>query len=103
MIEPKETDWKVYKKILPLVTGRFSERKLQFIAKYIQDSELASETRFWETKKKFKEIEKILDSYSNYSRSKMHMNLLIMNRHNILEKEDLEMFSPELQEILKNF
>lgn len=100
---PKESDWKVYKKILPVVTGRFLDIKLQHIAAYLQDLEIDSETRFWETKKKFKEIEKILDSYSYYSRSKMYMNLAIMKRHNILQKEDLEKFSPELQESLKDF
>jgi hypothetical protein len=93
-----EADWKKFSEMVPKLRERYlAERNPKFAALLIDPKKNESE-RFWDAieamKKEAKTLRYCLDGHS---RSKMFIYMLSMIGAGMLTKEDLTVFSEELQ------
>ena len=96
--EPKESDWKIFRDSLPEVREKYLKKKNSEISKILNDPNRTETERFWAAEKRIKKETKILsECLDDYSRSSMGLKVMLMCRYGMLEREDLEKFSTELQ------
>ena len=98
-MKPKESDWKKFKDLIPLMRDRFLLRKNEeLIAVLSQEGKTPTEI-FWETKERLDEYEKIIYQCFRYqSRSDMWLAVLSMRTYCLMLDEDLEQFSEPLRQ-----
>ncbi|GMQ82620.1 MAG: hypothetical protein BMS9Abin05_2075 [Rhodothermia bacterium] len=102
-MKTNESDWKVFSKHVPDWRERYLDRKNQEIADQLTHREGTPTDRFWSTLAKMKEEKHTLvECFDFHSRSRMLMSLLLMHRHGIIDNTDLNEFSTELQEWIRN-
>jgi hypothetical protein len=95
----KESDWKVFRDMLPGLREKYLKKKNKEIQEILKDPEKNETERFWDAEEKIKQEVKILrECLDDYSRSKMDMKVMLMCRYGMLEKKDLEKFSEEFQD-----
>jgi protein-tyrosine phosphatase len=95
----KESDWKIFRKRVPEWRERYLQITNKQIISVLSDNNKTPTEQFWDAKKKMEEeADTLVDCLDGHSRSKMHMYLLIMYRHGLVNNDDLEEFSKELRE-----
>ena len=99
MYSVKESDWKLFRKLLPGWQERFMERLLGEYAKVIAGKGLASD-RFWKLQKRLQKDVRKVGVCAEMRRSVMDMNLLSLLHEGAITKDDLDGFSDELRQSL---
>jgi hypothetical protein len=96
--KPKESDWKLYRKLVPELRERYlTAKNREFACMLTGESKTPTEC-FWDTLDEMRKEEKILvECLDRQSRSRMFMSMTLMCRCGILKREDLHDFSDELQ------
>jgi len=101
---PLESDWKMFKKHVPVWREQYLNHKNESTATPLIDKEESPTERFWNAKKIIKEDSYILTScLDQYSRSKMTISLSLMIRYGLIEEPDLVVFSDDLREQILAF
>ena len=95
----KESDWKLFKKLLPEWQGRFMERLIGEYEKMIAGQGLASD-RFWKLHGRLQKDVRKVGVRADMRRSVMVMNLLSLLHEGAITKDDLDGFSDELRQSL---
>jgi hypothetical protein len=99
---PKESDWKRFRAIVPVLRERYLAERNRTIAGLVGTPGRDETDRFWDVhefvQKEAKTLRLCLDGHS---RSKMWQFMYAMRSVGMLTDEDLNEFSPELQEMLK--
>ena len=99
MYDVKESDWKLFRKLLPGWQERFMERLLGKYAKIIAGQGLASD-RFWKLQERIQKDVRKVGVRADVRRSTMDMNLLLLLQEGAIAKDDLDGFSDELRQSL---
>ena len=104
----KESDWKQYRSLVPVVRDRYLAKKNEAFARMLENTRKNPTELFWDTREAIIEEGKLLNRIMGYeARSKMYVNLEGMCRIGMIEARDLEGFSQELvarmQPILDRF
>ena len=95
----KESDWKLFRKLLPGWQERFMERLLGGYTKLIAGQGLASD-RFWKLQGRLQKDIRKVGVRANIRRSVMVMNLRSLLHEGAIAKDDLNGFSDELRQSL---
>lgn len=99
--QPKESDWKLYSKMVTAWRERYLEGRNSAFAADLEDSDKTPTECFWDTLKELKKESKVLTAcFDPHSRSAMTQNMLLMYKHGIIMRDDLKPFSSELIELL---
>ena len=102
-MKPKESDWKKFKNSLVKWRERYLKRKNDEIQAILEDKDLSETEKFWDIVDFQKAESKILHNcLDGYSRSNMTLHMALMKKYEMIGQEDIEEFSEELQELLKN-
>ena len=99
MYSVKESDWKLFRKLLPAWQERFMERLISEYAKVISGKGLASD-RFWKLQKRLQKDVRKVGVCAEMRRSDMDMNLQSLLYEGAITKDDLDGFSDELRQSL---
>ena len=99
MYSVKESDWKLFRKLLPEWQERFMERLIGEYAKIIAGKGLASD-RFWKLQKRLQKDVRKVGVCAEMSRSVMDMNLRSLLHEGAITKDDFDGFSDELRQSL---
>lgn len=99
MYSVKESDWKLFRKLLPEWQERFMERLIGEYAKVIAGKGLASD-RFWKLQKRLQKDVRKVGVCAEMRRSIMDMNLRSLLHEGAITKDDLDGFSDELRQSL---
>ena len=99
MYSVKESDWKLFRKLLPKWQERFMERLLGGYAKMIAGQGLASD-RFWKLQGRIQKDVRKVGVRAKLKRSVMVMNLRSLLHEGAITKDDLDGFSDELRQAL---
>ena len=92
-------DWRLMRRRVPEWRERYLARKNEEIAAVLQDETKTPTERFWEAKEIMdKEARILADCLNGHSRAKMVHYLLRMYCSGLIDRADLEEFSPELRE-----
>ena len=95
----KESDWKIFRRRTPEWRERYLRNKNQEIIDVLSDENKTPTERFWDAKEKIEQEARILvDCLDGHSRSKMHLYLVLMYHHGLIQDVDLVEFSEELRE-----
>ena len=96
MYSVKESDWKLFRKLLPEWQERFMERLLDEYATMIAGRGLASD-RFWKLQERLQKDVRKVGVRADMKRSVMVMNLRLLLHEGAITKNDLDGFSDELR------
>ena len=98
-MECSKEDWKLFRSKIPGWQEAYMERQNK---EYIQilSSEGNASDKFWALEKRIYQDKRNPGVMVQLRRSDMPMQLLIMLRDGVIEWDDLNGFSPELQEVL---
>ena len=99
MYSVKESDWKLFRKLLPKWQERFMESLLREYAKMIAGQGLSSD-RFWKLQKRLQKDVRKVGVCAEMRRSVMDMNLRSLLHEGAITKDDLDGFSDELRQSL---
>jgi hypothetical protein len=103
IMKPKESDWKKFRNSLDKWRERYLKRKNEEIRAILEDKDLSETEKFWDIVEFQKTESKILrNCLDGYSRSEMTLHIALMKKHEMICQEEIEEFSEELQEFLKN-
>jgi len=102
-MKPKESDWKKFRNSLDKWRERYLKRKNDEIRAILEDNNLNATEKFWDIVEFQRNESKILrNCLDGYSRSNLTLHMALMKRYEMISQEDIEEFSEELQEFLKN-
>ena len=99
MYSIKESDWKLFRKLLPGWQERFMERLIGEYTTMMAGQGLASE-KFWKLQKRLQKDVRKVGVSADMRRSVMVMNLLSLLHEGAITKDDLDGFSDELRQSL---
>ena len=99
MYSVKESDWKLFRKLLPEWQERFMGRLLGEYSTMIAGHGLASD-RFWKLRERLQEDLRKTGVRAEMKRSVMIMNLWSLLCEGAISKDDLDGFSEELRQSL---
>jgi hypothetical protein len=99
MYTVKESDWKLFRKLLPEWQERFMERLLGEYSTMIAGQGLASD-RFWRLQKRLQKDVRKTGVRAEMKRWVMIMNLWSLLSEGAISKDDLDGFSEELRQSL---
>jgi hypothetical protein len=103
IMKPKESDWKKFRNSLDKWRDRYLQRKNEEIRAILQNQDLSETEKFWNIVDFQKtESRKLRDCLDGNSRSNMTLQFALMKKYEMICQEDIEEFSTELQELLKN-
>lgn len=101
---PKESDWKHFRKIVPDLRERYLEEKNSHFIKSLTDTKKTPTERFWDTLEQMGKEKKILiDCLDGHSRSKQFFYMALMCRYGMITRADLDGFSDQLKEDLNQY
>ena len=101
-MKPKESDWKKFRNSLDEWRERYLKRKNDEIRAILEDKGLSETEKFWDIVDFQKAESKILrNCLDGYSRSKMTLHMALMKKYEMICQEDIDEYSKELQELLK--
>jgi hypothetical protein len=93
-----ESDWRKFRDMVPMLRERYLAEHNARIAAMLADPQKNGTDRFWEAMEEMERQAKVLrQCLDGHSRSKMWLYVMLMVRHRMLRKEDLEGFSDELR------
>ena len=102
-MKPKESDWKKFRNSLDKWRELYLKRKNDEIRAILEDNNRDETDKFWDIVEFQKnESIKLRDCLDGFSRSKMTLQMALMKRYEMVCQKDMEEFSEELQEFLKN-
>ena len=102
--DPKKSDWKHFKVVREAVLERMCERILNEVRDIAADESNTFHERHLAAFKAIKDGDQKLESCFDYlSRSRMMMQLGIMNAQGLLEEAEIENFSDEVRQQLESF
>ena len=102
-MKPKESDWKKFRNSLDKWRENYLKRKNEEIRAILEDENRSETEKFWDIVDFQKEESKVLrNCLDGYSRSKMSLHMALMKKYEMICQEDIEEFSEELQEYIKN-
>ena len=101
MYTVKEQDWKLFRKKLPLWQESYMDKLNQEYIRLLSGEGLASD-KFWELEKRIREDKRSIGVAVDMRRSQMYSNLLSLMANEIIQEDDLDGFSEELTETVKN-
>ena len=99
MYSVKESDWKLFRKLLPEWQERFMGRLLGEYSTMIAGQGLASD-RFWRLQERLQKDVRKTGVRVEMKRSVLIMNLLSLLHEGAISKDDLNGFSEELRQSL---
>ena len=99
MYSVKESDWKLFRKLLPEWQERYMGKLLGEYLTMIADKGLASD-RFWKLQKRLQVDVRKIGVCAEMKRSAMDMNLRLLLHEGAISKDDLDGFSEELRQSL---
>ena len=99
MYDVKESDWKLFRKLLPGWQERFMGRLLGEYAKIMAGKGLVSD-RFWKLQKRLQKDVRKVGVCAEMRRSVMAINLRLLLQEAAITKDDLDGFSDELRQAL---
>ena len=99
MYSVKESDWKLFRKLLPEWQERFIGRFLGEYSTMLAGQGLASD-RFWRLQKRLQKDVRKVGVCAEMRRSVMDMNLRSLLLEGAISKDDLDGFSEELRQSL---
>lgn len=93
-----ESDWKLFRTLIPVWRERYVERQLAKIQNTLQQKDASPTEVFWSVHDITKKQAKVLtECFDNISRSSMHIYLVTMYSYKIITLGDLNDFSEELR------
>jgi hypothetical protein len=99
MNDPRESDWKKFRAMLPVWRDRYLAEKNPRIAAVLLDTKKSETDRFWDAEKLIGKEARILQRcLDDIRRSRMWELLAEMRVAGMIRREDLADFSHELQE-----
>ena len=101
MYQVNEQDWKLFRKKLPLWQEAYLDRLNQEYIQLLSGAGSASE-KFWELEKRIRRDQNSVGVVADMRRSRMYSNLLSLLGNEIIREDDLDGFSEELSETLKD-
>ena len=101
MYQVNEQDWKLFRKKLPLWQEAYLDRLNQEYIQLLSGAGSASE-KFWELEKRIRRDQKSVGVVADMRRSQMYSNLLSLLVNEIIREDNLDGFSEELSETLKD-
>lgn len=101
MYQVNEQDWKLFRKKLPLWQEVYLDRLNQEYIQLLSGAGSASE-KFWELEKRIRRDQNSVGVVADMRRSRMYSNLLSLLGNEIIREDDLDGFSEELSETLKD-
>ena len=102
MYDANESDWKLFRKLLPGWQEAYMERLCKEYAEILRSGKAASDN-FWELEKRINEDKKCVGVCADMRRSKMLENLLHLLSEGAITREDLSPFSKDLQRSIDSF
>lgn len=103
-MEPLRSDWKRFRDSLDEWRERYLKWKNQEIKAILEDKNRTETDKFWDIFEfQKKESKKLRDCLDGCSRSKMTLQMALMQKFNMIGREDIELFSDKLQEFLNEF
>ena len=96
MYEVKESDWKLFRKMLPGWQEAYMENLIKEYIEILQKDTNAS-VRFWELEERIFKDRKHTGVSAEMSRSKMFDNIIILIHEKAISIEDLSEFSENLK------
>ncbi len=100
MLEVKESDWKLFRKRLPIWQESYMERLTQEYLQILSGEGLASD-KFWKLEKRIYKDRKRVGVVAEMRRSQMFFNLISLMNDGAITEKDLDGFSEELLEAVK--
>ena len=102
IMKPKESDWKKFKNSLDRWRERYLKWKNDDIRSILEDNNRDETDKFWDIVGFQKsEAKKLRDCLDGYSRSNMILQMALMKRYKMIDRDDISEFSEELQNLLK--
>ena len=101
MYQTKEQDWKLFRKKLPVWQEAYMDKRNQEYIGLLSGEGLASD-KFWKLEKKILEDKRSIGVVADMRRSQLYSNLLSLLANEIIREDDLDGFSEELTETVKN-
>jgi len=93
-----ESDWRKLRDMVPMLRERYLAEHNARIASMLADPKKNETARFWEAMEEMEKQAKVLrECLDGHSRSKMWLYVMVMVRHGMMRKEDLDGFSEELK------
>lgn len=93
-----ESDWRKFRDMVPRLRERYLADRNARIAAMLTDAKKNETERFWDAMEQMEREAKVLQKcLDGHSRSKMWLYMLTMIRAGMLIKEDVGVFSAELQ------
>ena len=103
-MKPKESDWKKFRNSLDKWRERYLKWKNDEIRSILEDKNRNETEKFWDIVEFQKnEAKKLRDCLNNNSRSNMTLHIALMKRYKMIDQDDIDEFSEELQRFLKEF
>ena len=100
----READWKHFKKIRERALEQICKRALNAVVDTAADSSMSHHDRYLAVFRKIKDYDKQIESaFDGLSRSRMMIQLAIMQRLNLIEDLELEAFTQEVKDQLESF
>lgn len=100
--KPKESDWKAFRKMVPELRERFLKEKNKEIVAILMNESRTPTERFWDARQRIEKERKILiDCLDGHSRSRLKWYMYLKYRHGMLSDSDLEHFTENLRNDIK--
>ena len=101
MYQTKAQDWKLFRIKLPAWQEAYMDKLNQEYIGLLSGEGLASD-KFWKLEKKIREDKRSIGVVADMRRSQLYSNLLSLLANEIIREDDLDGFSEELTETVKN-
>ena len=100
MVDVKESDWKMFRKRLPIWQENYMDRlNRSYIA--LLESDKAPSDKFWELEKRIRRDQRSVGVQARMSRSMMESNILGLLSDRVIGLGDLEGFNDDLTEKMR--
>lgn len=100
--KPKESDWKTFQNMVSELRERYlTEKNKEIVAIFMDEGRTPTE-QFWDARERIEKERKILrNCLDGHSRSGMKWYMYLMYRHGMLSDLDLENFSDDMKNYIK--
>lgn len=98
MQKPKESDWKHFKVVSEVALQRLSQRALDEVQVIATDESQTPHDRYLKLFDEIRKFDKLIAAgFDGFSRSKMMMQILHLRQLQLIEDDEFEKFSIDLQ------
>lgn len=99
----KESDWKLFRQLHPIVLDRFCQRALSEIAHVVADDGKSSHQRYLDIYRLIKRRDKELaHAFNDLRRSTALTQIAIIQSQGLFAEEELSRFSPETRNMVES-